>query len=134
MTSIVVVADCSDARALTHLIWLPFRPLATGLIIILDISGKLPGPESLEELNVVELIVIGPESTPLDPADEICCNCTSICPLSGFEINCQLCNTSTPEVVHVSSNWSPIWHTGAIMEGEISTSPTRLSRNSKHRE
>ena len=104
MTSIVVVADCSDARALTHLIWLPFRPPVTGLMIILDISSELRGPESLEELNVVELIVIGPESTPAEPADETCCNWVKVPLPSGFAVNSQLCITPTPDVVHVSSS------------------------------
>ena len=129
MTNIVVVADCSEARALTHLTWLPFRPSVTGLIIILDISGEPPGPESLEALNTVELIVIGPESTPVEPADETCCNCVKVCPLSGFEINCQLCNTPEVVPVQVSSSWSPLWHTGAITEGEISTNPAECHEN-----
>ena len=37
----------------------PFRPLLTGLTVILDISGKLSLPESLEAVNVELLIVTG---------------------------------------------------------------------------
>ena len=46
----------------------PFRLLLTELTVILDTSGKLPVPESLEAVNV-ELLIVTSGGTPLGPID-----------------------------------------------------------------
>ena len=68
---------------------------------------------------IVELIIRGCESTPVDPMDDTCFIATS--PFSGFTIIRHVC--SLPDVVHVSSSRSPLLQTGATTEGEISTTP-----------
>ena len=99
MMSMVVVAD-SDARVSTQFTLVPFKPLLTGLIIILDISGKLLSLESLEKVNItVELMIRGSESTPVEPIDETVRKCVTS-PLGGFATSCHTCNKS--DVVHMS--------------------------------
>ena len=120
MMSMVVVAD-SDATQLT---WLPFRPSLMGLINTLDISGKLRSAEILAKVNMEEPITTGVESTPVVPTDEMVCKLVAA-PRSGFVMSSHECDN--PDVVlHVSSSWSPTWHTGATIEGEISTNPENL--------
>ena len=69
MTWTVVVATVSvEDDPSKQLTTVPFRPLLTGLTTILDISGELFGPESLERLNVEELIISG-GGIPLLPTD-----------------------------------------------------------------
>ena len=48
-------------------------------------------------------------------------------PLSVIAVNLHVCNT--PSVLHVSLSWSPAWQTGAITEGEISTTPVHKPRD-----
>ena len=64
----VVANDSVDNDPSKHLTTAPFRLLLTGLTVILDISGKLSLPESLEAVNVELLIVTG-WCTPLGPMD-----------------------------------------------------------------
>ena len=65
----MVVAN-SDARVSTQLTLVLFKPLLTGSIIILDISGKLLSLESLEKVNItVELMIRSSESTPASGAN-----------------------------------------------------------------
>ena len=66
---IYVVADSVDTEASKHLTTVPFGLLPTGLIAILDISGKLSGPESLGAVKV-ELLIVTTMGTPLLPMDE----------------------------------------------------------------
>ena len=97
MMSIVVVADSDDALS-TQFTLDPFRPSVTGLIVILDISGKL---ESLTKVIImVELIILGAESTPAEPIDETCHNCVTA-PLSGLT-SCHICTTL--DVLHITSS------------------------------
>jgi hypothetical protein len=50
----------------------PFRALLTGLIIILDISGRICGSESLEKFTMMEVpIISGAIGRPLTPVIEI---------------------------------------------------------------
>ena len=53
----VVATDSVDLEPSKQFTTVPFRRLLTGLIIILDISGKLSVPESLEAVKVELLIV-----------------------------------------------------------------------------
>ena len=46
----------------------PFRSLHTGLIVILDISGRTFGPESLEKV-IVEVPILRDRGIPLTPVD-----------------------------------------------------------------
>ena len=116
MMSMVVIAD-SSSDAMAHLTWLPFRLWLTPLTVILDIRAELPGPESLVKVNITELMTTGSASTPMEPRDETDRK-DVVAPLSGFAMNCHECDC--PDVVHVSSSWSPAWQTGATTEGEIS--------------
>ena len=121
MCIIVVVAD-SDVTLSKQLTLVPFRPLLTGLMVILDISGKLSRVESLEKVNtMVELIIRGCESTPVEPPDDTDFVKFVATPLSETTMNFHVCNH--PDVLHVSSRSSPAWQTGATPEGEISTTP-----------
>ena len=98
MMSMVVVAD-SDA---IHFTWVPFRPSLTGLIITLDISGKLRSAEILEKVNMVEPIITGVVSTPVVPTDEMVRKLVAA-PRSGFVMSCHECDD--PDVVmHVNSS------------------------------
>ena len=63
-----VATESVDIEPSKQLTTVPFRALLTGLITILDISGKLPGPESLEAVNV-ELLIITSRGMPLGPMD-----------------------------------------------------------------
>jgi hypothetical protein len=47
----------------------PFRALLMGLTVILDISGRTFGPESLEKV-IMELPIISGRGTPLTPIDD----------------------------------------------------------------
>ena len=47
-----------------------FRPLLTGLTTVLDISGRILGPESLEKVITEPLIISGGDE-PLVPTDMI---------------------------------------------------------------
>ena len=96
--SMVVVAD-SDA---IHFTWLSFSTSLTGLIVTLDISGKLRSAEILEKVNMVELMTTGSASTPLVPTDEMVRKLVAA-PLSGFVMSCHECDA--PDVVlHVNSS------------------------------
>ena len=66
---VVVATDSVDDVPSKQLTTAPFRPLLTGLTIILDTSGKLSVPESLEAVNVELLIIIGGDVPPR-PMDE----------------------------------------------------------------
>ena len=66
---IVVATDSVDDDPSKQFTTAPFRPLLTGLTVILDTSGKLSLPESLKAVNVALLIVTG-GSTPLEIKDE----------------------------------------------------------------
>ena len=46
----------------------PFRSLLTGLIVILDISGRTFGPESLENV-IMEVPILRGRGIPLTPVD-----------------------------------------------------------------
>ena len=65
---IVVASDSVDNVPSKQLTTALFRPLLTGLTVILDISGKLSLPESLEAVNV-ELSIVTSRGTPLGPMD-----------------------------------------------------------------
>ena len=66
---VVVASDSVDDVPSKQLTTAPFRPLLTGLTVILDISGKLSLPESLEAVNV-ELSIVTSRGRPLGPMDE----------------------------------------------------------------
>lgn len=118
---IVVVAD-SDVMPSKQFTLVAFKPSVTGLTIILDISGKLSSLESLEKVNdIVELTIRGSESTPVEPPDDTDLVKVMAAPLSEIAVNFHVCNT--PGVLQVSLSWSPAWQTGAVSEGEISTTP-----------
>ena len=114
---IVVVAD-SDASISTQLTWTPFRPVLTGLTVMVDVSGWV---ESLEKVNLVELTITG-GGTPLDPP-AVTIGVKGI--WAPVTLNSHLRNI--PVTLHVSSSWSPTWQTGATPEGEISTNPGEIS-------
>ena len=98
MMSIVIVAD-SDVSPSTQFTLDPLRPSLTGLTVILDVSGEL---ESLEKVIImVELIIIGSDSTPGEPTDVTCRNGVTA-PLSGFAMSCHVCNTL--DVLHITSS------------------------------
>jgi hypothetical protein len=60
MWIVAVATDVSDVRLYPkHFTTVPFRALLTGLTVILDISGKINGPESLEKVIVEVLILSG---------------------------------------------------------------------------
>ena len=69
MIRMVVVAttslDCMPSKQFTTA---PFRVLLTEAIFILDISGNVSGPESLE-MFIMELLIIRGGGTPLGPTD-----------------------------------------------------------------
>ena len=70
MMSIVLVAtDSVEEEPSKQLTIVPFRLLLTGTIIILDISGKVSGSESLGAVKV-ELLIITTGDTLLLPMDE----------------------------------------------------------------
>ena len=118
----IVVAVCSDVMLSKQFTLVPFRPSVTGLTVILDISGKIFRLESLEKVKrIVELIIRGCESTPVEPPDDTDLVKVMAAPLSEIAVNFHVC--STPSVLHVSLSWSPAWQTGAISEGAISTTP-----------
>ena len=66
MIWMVVVATKFVANS-KQLTTVPFRPLLTGLIVILDISGRAFGPESLEKLTIAMPILSGVVGIPLTP-------------------------------------------------------------------
>ena len=66
---VVVATDSDDDVPSKQLTTVSFRPLLTGLTVILDTSGKLSGPESLGAVKV-ELLIITTGGTPLLPMDE----------------------------------------------------------------
>jgi hypothetical protein len=65
---VVVATDSVDDEPSKQFTTAPFRPLLTGLIVILDLRGKLSSSESLEALKVVSLIITS-AGTPLGPID-----------------------------------------------------------------
>ena len=66
---VVVATELIDVEPSKQLTTAPFRPLVTGLTIILDIRGKLSSPESLEAVRV-EPLIITCRGAPLGPMDE----------------------------------------------------------------
>ena len=66
-------------------------------------------------------------STPLVPPDVIVGITVIGAPFSSLTVYSHL--RILPIKLQVSSNWSPIWHTGATTEGEISTTPELATRN-----
>ena len=64
----VVATDSVDDMPSKQFTTVPFRPLLTGLTVILDTSGELPGPESLEKV-IMELLIVRGGGIPLLPAD-----------------------------------------------------------------
>ena len=70
---------------------------------------------------MVELIIRGCESTPVEPLDDTDLVKVMATPLSEIAVNFHVC--STPDVLHANLSWSPAWQTGANSEGEISTVP-----------
>ena len=102
MIRMVVVADSVDGKPSKQFTTVPFRPLLTGLTVILDISGKLSRLESLEKVNVVVLIVTG-GGAPLEPADSTGAGVYVMTdPLSEMAVNSHL--KSSPVVLHISSS------------------------------
>ena len=87
----VVVATTS--RLSVHFTTVPFRPPLTGLIVILDISGKIFSPESLEAVNM-ELLILTVRGTLLGP--------TGVMGASELVKNSHVRNL--PVVVHISSS------------------------------
>jgi hypothetical protein len=65
---VVVATNSVAVEPSKQLTTVPFRALLTGLITILDSSGKSPGPESLGAVNV-ELLIVTRGGTPLGPMD-----------------------------------------------------------------
>ena len=63
-----VATDSVDDVPSKQFTTVPFRLLLTGLIVILDISGKLSVPESLGAVNV-ELLIVTTGGSPLGPMD-----------------------------------------------------------------
>ena len=66
---VVVATDSIDDEPSKQLTTVSFRLLLTGLAVILDISGKLSGPESLVAVKV-ELLIVTTGGSPLEPMDE----------------------------------------------------------------
>ena len=64
---VVLATESVDIEPSKQLTTAPFRSLVTGLIVILDIRGKLSLPESLEAVRV-ELLIID-RSSPIAPMD-----------------------------------------------------------------
>ena len=67
MIRMVVVA--TESMVSMQLTTVPFRLLLTGLIVILDISGRTFGPESLEKVIMEVPRRSGVLGTPLTPVD-----------------------------------------------------------------
>jgi hypothetical protein len=67
---IVVATDSVDDEPSKQLTTVSFRCVLTGLTTILDISGKLSLPESLEVVNI-ELLIITGGGVPPRPIDEM---------------------------------------------------------------
>ena len=56
---VVATDSVDDTPPSKQFTTVPFRPLLTGLIVILDINGEIFGPESLEKVIMEVLIVSG---------------------------------------------------------------------------
>jgi hypothetical protein len=65
---VVVATDTVDDEPSKQFTTAPFRPLVTGLTVILDLSGKLSFPESLEA-EKVDLLIVTSGGMPLGPMD-----------------------------------------------------------------
>ena len=63
---VVATKPVASSKQLTTVL---FRPLLTGLIVILDISGRTYGPESLEKVTIELPILSGDIGIPLTPID-----------------------------------------------------------------
>ena len=67
---VVVATESVDDIPTKQFTTVPFISLFTALTTILDISGELPSPESLEKVIIEEVpIVSGEGGTPLAPID-----------------------------------------------------------------
>ena len=75
---------------------------------------------------MVKLTIIG-GGTPLVPPDVIVGIKVIGAPFSSLTVYSHLRNL--PVKLQVSSNRSPVWHTGATTEGEISTTPELTLEN-----
>ena len=71
-------------------------------------------------MKVVEFAILDGE-TPLVPNVVMSGMKVVDLPSSRITVNCHLKNS--PDTVHVSCSWFPIWQTGATPEGEISATP-----------
>lgn len=56
---VTIVDTVSDVPTFVQFTTVPFRPIFTGSIDNIDMSGKLFGAENQEKVNLVELINIG---------------------------------------------------------------------------
>ena len=65
---IVVATDSVDNMPSKQFTTVPFRPLLTGLTTILDISGKLFEPESLEKV-IMEVLIVRDGGVPVLPTE-----------------------------------------------------------------
>ena len=63
-----VATESVDVEPSKQFTTVPFRPLLTGLTIIVDISGRIFGPESLEKV-IMELLIVRGGGIPLVPID-----------------------------------------------------------------
>ena len=63
----IMVVATESTSSIQHTT-VPFRSLLTGLIVILDISGRTFGPESLEKV-IVEVPILRGRGIPLTPVD-----------------------------------------------------------------
>ena len=91
-----IVSDVSKSVQFTSV---PFRPTVMGLITRIDISGELFGGESLEKVNLVELITNGSGASVSVVRPLVYALATA---LSGVRINAH--SSKLPDVVHVNSS------------------------------
>ena len=63
-----VATESVDVESSKQSTTVPFRPLLTGLTVILDISGRTFRPENLEKV-IMELVILSGRGIPLTPVD-----------------------------------------------------------------
>ena len=98
-----VVDDDSAVSTSTQFITVPFRPLLTGLISNLDITGKLFSADVLERLNTVELTTNCDIASLAEPVGMIV-RVNSVLTVSFPHITLNLHLRNCPVVVHIKSN------------------------------
>ena len=119
--TMTVIDDISVVLGSSQFITVPVRPLLTGLISNLDITGKAPSADVFVKLNTVE--VINRTGKAWSGGVAVGMTRSILVAVVILSLNTSNLHSWSPVVVlHVNSNCPPL-HTGAFSVGDIIAVP-----------